>query len=211
MTYIEQYLQEAVAVLNGLDRGAIEKMLGLLISVRAKGGRLFVIGAGGGAGHASHAVCDFRKIAGLEAYSATDNVSELTARINDEGWDTAYANWLRGSRLGREDLVLVFSVGGGSAEHHVSNNIVLALDYAKEVGARICGIVGRNGGHTAKVADICVLVPVVNPETVTAHTEAFQALIWHLLVSHPALRTGEMKWESLQSAVSSAAAGEVLR
>lgn len=210
MSYIDQYLQEAVAVINGLDRKAIQKMLDLLLSVRDQAGRLFVIGAGGGAGHASHAVCDFRKIAGIEAYSATDNVSELTARVNDEGWDSAYANWLRGSRLGSKDVVLVFSVGGGSAEHHISNNIVVALDYAKEVGARVCGVVGRDGGHTAKVADACVLVPVVNPDTITAHTEAFQALIWHLLVSHPALRSSEMKWESMP-AVSTAAAGEVLR
>ncbi len=152
---------------------------------------------GGGAGHASHAVNDFRKIAGIECYTPTDNVSELTARINDEGWDTAYRNWLRGSRLNCNDGIFVFSVGGGDAELKISVNLVVALEYARKVGAKIVGVVGRDGGFTAKVCNACVLVPVVNPETVTPHTESFQALIWHLLVSHPRLRTSEMKWESV--------------
>lgn len=197
MTHIDQYLQEAITVLNKLDTRAIQQMVDLLLDLRSRTGRLFFIGVGGGAGHASHAVCDFRKIAGIEAYAPTDNVSELTARVNDEGWDTAYAQWLRGSRIDEDDLVFVFSVGGGNAEYGISNNIVQALKYAKEVGARVCGIVGRDGGYTAQVADACVLIPVVNPETVTPHTEAFQALLWHLLVSHPALKSGQMKWESV--------------
>ncbi len=160
--------------------------------------RLFLLGVGGGAGHASHAVCDFRKICGMEAYAPSDNVSELTARINDDGWDTAYANWLRGSRLGPSDGVFVFSVGGGDAERNVSANLVRALQYSKQVGASICGVVGRDGGFTAQVADACVLIRVSNPQTVTPHTESFQALVWHLLASHPRLKTSEMKWESLK-------------
>jgi len=203
MSYIDQYLKEAVTVLHHLDRNAIRRIVDLLVDLRKRGGRLFLVGVGGGAGHASHAVCDFRKIAGIEAYAPTDNVSELTARVNDEGWDTAYACWLRGSRLSRNDIVFVFSVGGGNAAHGISNNIVHALRYAKAVGAKVCGVVGRDGGYTAEVADACVLIPVANPETVTPHTESFQALIWHLLVSHPALKVAEMKWESIQAAVAS--------
>jgi len=153
---------------------------------------------GGGAGHASHAVCDFRKIAQIEAYTPADNVSELTARVNDDGWDTAYANWLRSSRLSPEDALFVFSVGGGDLERNISSNLVRALEYAQHVGARICGVVGRDGGFTARVADACVVIPVVNPATITPHTEAFQALIWHLLVSHPRLKATEMKWESVR-------------
>jgi len=181
-----------------LDIQSIEKIADLLASVRERGGRLFLIGVGGGAGHASHAVCDFRKICGIEAYSPSDNVSELTARVNDDGWETAYANWLRGSRLNSSDAVLVFSVGGGDLERNISANLVRALQYTRSVGAAICGVVGRDGGFTAKVADACVLVKVPNPASVTAHTEAFQALIWHLLVSHPKLKASEMKWESTE-------------
>lgn len=196
MDYLLQYLNEAGQILRQLDQSAIGGMLELLIEVRRKGGRVFFLGVGGGAGHASHAVNDFRKIAGMEAYSPTDNVSELTARINDEGWDTAYRNWLQGSRLSREDLIFVFSVGGGDADLNISTNLIRALQYGKEVGAKICGIVGRDGGFTASVANVCVKIPVVNPQTITPHTESFQALIWHLLVSHPHLKAAEMKWET---------------
>lgn len=171
--------------------------MALLAETRGQGGRLFVLGVGGSAGNASHAVNDFRKLCGFEAYSPTDNVSELTARINDDGWDTAFAHWLRGSRLGPRDLVLVFSVGGGDAARNVSMNLVRALDYARSVGARTAAIVGRDGGHAGRVADACVLVPTVNPESVTPHAEAFQAVLWHLLVTHPRLQTAPGKWESL--------------
>ncbi|HEV2523285.1 MAG TPA: HAD-IIIA family hydrolase [Candidatus Acidoferrales bacterium] len=196
-TYTGQYLQEAIEIAAKIDAGEIERTALLVRAVRERGGRIFFVGVGGGAGHASHAVCDFRKIAGVEAYSASDNVSELTARVNDEGWDTSYVNWLRGSRLRANDMVFVFSVGGGDLEKNISANLVRALQYAHEVGCAIGGIVGRKGGYTAQLADACVLVPVVNPDTVTPHTESFQALIWHLLVSHPALKSAEMKWESV--------------
>ena len=198
--YASRYVQEAIEILKQLDPRAVERIAELLASLRSRGGRLFCLGVGGGAGHASHAVCDFRKIAGLEAYAPSDNVSELTARVNDDGWDTAYANWLRGSRLGANDMVFIFSVGGGDAKKNISANLVRALDYAREAGATICGIVGRDGGYTAQVAHACVLVPVVNPATVTPHTESFQALVWHLLVSHPKLKQAEMKWESVEPA-----------
>jgi D-sedoheptulose 7-phosphate isomerase len=200
MDYTSQYLEEAILIVRQLDREKIEYMLDLLIGVRREGGRLFFLGVGGGAGHASHAVNDFRKIAGIESYAPTDNASELTARINDDGWETAYRNWLRGSRLRKQDMVFVFSVGGGDVERNVSANLVSALQYAKEVGAKVCGVVGRDGGFTAHVADACVLIPTVNQETVTPHTESFQALVWHLLVSHPKLKASEMKWESLAPA-----------
>src|SRR5436309_11574756 len=173
-------------------------MAGMLVELRARGGRLFILGVGGSAGHASHAVSDFRKIAGIEAYTPTDNVSELTARINDDGWETVFANWLRRSRLTRDDMVLVFSVGGGSLEHNVSPNVVRALEYARNQGATICGVVGRDGGYTAKVADVCVIVPTVNVARVTPHTESFQALVWHLLVSHPKLQVSRPMWESVR-------------
>jgi D-sedoheptulose 7-phosphate isomerase len=195
MTYTALYLKEAAEILKGLNQEAIEGIVDLLVNVRQQGGRLFVLGVGGGAGHASHAVCDFRKIGEIEAYAPSDNVSELTARINDDGWDTSYANWLLGSRINAKDLVMVFSVGGGDAQRNVSANLVRALQCAKGVGAKVCGVIGRNGGFTAQVADACVLVPVVNSQTVTPHTEAFQALVWHLLVSHPRLKVAEMKWE----------------
>lgn len=196
-SFAAHHLHEALEILKRIDANSIERIAELLAGVRESGGRLFFIGVGGGAGHASHAVCDFRKIAQFEAYAVSENVSELTARVNDDGWDTAYANWLRGSRLGKKDAVFVFSVGGGDAERNVSSNLVRALEFAQQVGAKICGVVGRDGGYTARVADACVVIPVVNPATITPHTESFQALIWHLLVSHPRLKAAEMKWESL--------------
>lgn len=198
MTYTETYLHEAAEIANQLDVAAIERVVDCLLETRKQGGRLFILGVGGGAGHASHAVCDFRKIAGFEAYAPSDNVSELTARTNDEGWDSTYANWLLGSRINAKDAVLVFSVGGGDLERNISGNLVCALKCAKEVGAKICGVVGRDGGYTAQVADACVIVRVANPATVTPHTEAFQAVVWHLLATHPRIKVGEMKWESVR-------------
>jgi D-sedoheptulose 7-phosphate isomerase len=198
MSYVAQYIQEATNILSLLDQNAVERTAVLLAELRERSGRLFLLGVGGGAGHASHAVCDFRKISQIEAYAPTDNVSELTARVNDDGWDTCYANWLRGSRLNHNDLVFVFSVGGGDAKKNISANLVRALEHAREVRAKICGVVGRDGGYTAQVADACVIVPVVNPSTITPHTESFQAMIWHLLVSHPKLKVSEMKWESVK-------------
>ncbi len=198
MSYITKYLSEVAEIIERLDTTAIERMVKLIIDARARGGRLFILGVGGGAGHASHAVCDFRKIAGMEAYAPSDNVSELTARVNDEGWETAYAAWLAGSRLRSDDLVLVFSVGGGDLERNISRNLVRALEYTRDVGAKIVGVVGRSGGYTAKVADACVVVPTVNAESVTPHTETLQAVIWHLLVSHPDVQVASMKWESVQ-------------
>ena len=197
MDFVTRYLDQVGQVAARLDRGAITRLVDLLGDVRESGGRLFILGVGGSAGNASHAVNDFRKIVGLEAYAPTDNVSELTARINDEGWDTAYANWLKASRLVPRDVVLIFSVGGGDAERNVSVNLVRAIEYAKAAGARVGGIVGRDGGFTAKMADACVIVPTVDPATVTPHSEAFQAVIWHLLVSHPRLQAASAKWESL--------------
>lgn len=197
MGFVEQYLEEVREVAARLDQAAIEAILDILADVRVKGGRVFFLGVGGSAGNASHAVNDFRKICGIEAYTPVDNVSELTARINDDGWETSFANWLKGSRLGANDAVWVFSVGGGDVERGVSINLVRAIEYAKSVGARVCGVVGRTGGYTAKIADACVIVPTVNPETITAHAEAFQAVVWHLLVSHPRLQMSPMKWESL--------------
>lgn len=196
MDYAHQYIEEAGRVLKGLDVDAIDRTVDMLVLLRERAGRLFVLGVGGGAGHASHAVNDFRKICGIEAYTPTDNVSELTARINDDGWETSFANWLIGSRLSARDMVFVFSVGGGDLDRNISANLVRALDEAKRVGATVCGIVGRDGGHTAKVADACVLIPVVNENTVTAHTEGSQSVVWHLIVSHPKLKSAEMKWEA---------------
>jgi D-sedoheptulose 7-phosphate isomerase len=198
VSYINQYLSEVNQVVDKLSVGAIEKMIDSLVDLREKGGRLFFLGVGGGAGNATHAVNDFRKICNIESYTPTDNISELSARINDDGWDSAFVNWLKGSRLSDRDGVFVFSVGGGNREKNISVNLVRALEYAKEAGAKIFGIVGRDGGFTAQVADVCVVVPTVNPETVTAHTEAFQAVIWHLIVSHPAMKVAEMKWESVK-------------
>jgi D-sedoheptulose 7-phosphate isomerase len=195
-TFAQQFLAEAKAVIDRLDAASIENAASLLALTRAAGGRLFILGVGGSAANASHAVNDFRKIAGIEAYAPTDNVSELTARVNDEGWATVFESWLRVSRLRANDLVLVFSVGGGDLEKNVSPNLVAALQYAKTVGAKILGIVGRDGGHTAKVADVCILIPTINPAHITPHTEAFQAIVWHLLVSHPAVKQQQTKWES---------------
>jgi len=198
MSYATDYLAEASEILARLDVGAIDRIADLLVALRERGGRLFCLGVGGGAGHASHAVNDFRKIAGIEAYTPTDNVSELTARINDDGWESVFVNWLKGSRLSKSDMVFVFSVGGGDLERNISPNLVRALQYAKNVGATICGVLGRDGGYAAQVADACVIIPTVNPDRVTPHTESFQALIWHLLVSHPRLQMSAMKWESLK-------------
>jgi D-sedoheptulose 7-phosphate isomerase len=197
MSYTEDYVREAIKILNQLDVDSVERVAGHVVEVGRHNGRIFFIGVGGGAGHASHATCDFRKIAGIESYCPSDNASELTARVNDEGWDTVYVNWLRGSRLSNRDMVFVFSVGGGDLERNISSNLVRALQYAKEVGSRVCGVVGRDGGFTAKVADACIIVPVVNPATITPHTEGFQAVLWHLIVSHPAIKAAEMKWESV--------------
>src|SRR6266581_7483094 len=198
MSYSEEHLRETAEVVSKLDAELCEKAVELLATVRARGGRLFILGVGGSAANASHAVNDFRKLAGIEAYAPTDNVSELTARTNDEGWASVFEGWLRVSRLGPADLVLVFSVGGGNAERNVSPNLVAALQYAKGMGARIAGVVGRDGGFTAQVANACVIIPTVNPDHVTPHTEAFQAVIWHLLVSHPRLKIAATKWESIR-------------
>jgi len=194
--YISAFLDDAVTIIRKIDQGQIKKMSEILQDVRKKGGRLFILGVGGGAGHASHAVNDFRKIAGIESYAPTDNVSELTARVNDDGWETVFESWLKGSRLAAKDCIFVFSVGGGNAEKNVSVNLVNALRYAKETGAKVIGVVGRDGGYTAKVADACVIIPTVNEKTVTPQTEAFQAVVWHLIVSSPAMQKFEMKWES---------------
>jgi D-sedoheptulose 7-phosphate isomerase len=197
MSFVETHIEESMQILRHLDTQAIEKMVALLVQLKSAGGRLFILGVGGGAGHAGHAVNDFRKILGIESYAPTDNVSELTARTNDEGWETVFASYLRVSKLSNRDMVLVFSVGGGSLERNVSPNLVRALQVAQEVGAKIMGVVGRDGGYTAQVADACVVIPIVNPGSVTPHTEAFQAVIWHLLVSHPDLQGALTKWESI--------------
>ena len=196
MSYSEQHLRETADVVSKLDVAACEKAVALLAEVRARGGRLFILGVGGSAANASHAVNDFRKLAGMECYAPTDNVSELTARTNDEGWTTVFAEWLKGSRLNEKDALLVLSVGGGDLERNISPNLVAALQLAKERRSSILGIVGRDGGYTARVADVCVIVPTVNPMKTTAHTEAFQAVVWHMFVSHPALKTAQTKWES---------------
>ena len=197
MDFSQQFLSEVQEISAKLDIEALERLASLLATVRKEGGRLFILGVGGSAANASHAVNDFRKIAGLESYAPTDNVSELTARTNDEGWITVFESWLRVSRLNNRDGVLVLSVGGGNMEKQVSPNLVTALQYARSVGARIMGIVGRDGGYTATVADACVVIPVVNVAHVTPHSEAFQAVVWHLLVSHPALKAEPTRWESL--------------
>ena len=195
MTYADEFLADSKKIIDLLDRGAIERIATELAAVRSRGGRLFIVGSGGGAGHASHAVNDFRKLAGIEAYAPTDNVSELTARVNDEGWDTSYSNWLRVSRIGPSDAVLVFSVGGGDQVRGISVNLVRCIELAREVGATVLGIVGRDGGYTAAVGE-AVVIPPVNSDTVTPQTEGFQAVIWHLLVSHPAVRQKPGRWES---------------
>jgi len=198
MSFTESHIKESIEILENLDVAAIDKMVELLVHLKASGGRLFILGVGGGAGHAGHAVNDFRKIVGIESYAPTDNVSELTARTNDEGWETVFASYLKGSKISDKDMLLVFSVGGGSLEHNVSPNLVRALQVAKEVGAKIIGVVGRDGGYCAQVADACVIVPTVNAGSVTPHTESFQAVVWHLLVSHPDLQGNVAKWESIK-------------
>jgi len=197
VSYVTDYFNEAIAILNKIDKGQVEKMIKNIKTIREQKGRLFFLGVGGSAGNCSHAVNDFRKIAGIESYTPTDNVSELTARTNDEGWHTVFAEWLKGSRLNNKDGVVVFSVGGGNKEKNISANIVYALEYAKEIGAKILGIVGRDGGYTATVADACVIVPIVNEKTVTPHSEAFQGVIWHLIVSDPEIMQMKNKWESV--------------
>jgi D-sedoheptulose 7-phosphate isomerase len=195
--YTARYLREAAEIAARIDQAAVDRIVETLGAVRDQGGRLFFVGVGGGAGHAGHAVNDFRKIAGIESYTPTDNVSELTARINDDGWESSFARWLEGSRLRAGDVVFVFSVGGGDLEKNISANIIQALQLAQCVGARIVGVVGRDGGYTAKVADAVVIIPTMSADTVTPHTEAFQAVVWHLVVSHPSLKRHEMKWESV--------------
>ena len=196
MNYTQKHLDEAALIISKLDQKRIEQLVETLAHVRKRGGRLFFLGVGGSAGNCGHAVNDFRKLAHFEAYAPTDNVSELTARTNDEGWDSVFVEWLKGSRLRSADAVFVFSVGGGSVEKNISPNLVRALQYARDIGAAIVGIVGRDGGYTATVADACVIIPTVNPDTVTPHSEAFQAVVWHLLVSHPLLKSAPTKWES---------------
>jgi D-sedoheptulose 7-phosphate isomerase len=196
MNFTKQFLEEVQRVVAQLDAGAIEKCVDELARVRERGGRLFILGVGGSAGNATHAVNDFRKICGFEAYTPTDNVSELTARINDDGWATVFAEWLKGSRLNAKDGLLIFSVGGGDLEKNISPNLVSAIQLAKKAGVSIVGVVGRDGGYTVKEATACVIVPTVNPAHVTPHSEAFQAVIWHLFVSHPKLKVGRTKWES---------------
>lgn len=195
--YINIYLNEVSEITLKLDKAEIEKMISVILKVKKDQGRIFMLGVGGSAGNASHAVNDFRKIAGIECYAPTDNVSELTARVNDDGWDSSFVNWLKGSRLNNKDCIFIFSVGGGNLEKNVSVNIVNSLKYAKETGSYVIGIVGKDGGYTAKVADACVIIPTVNKDTITPHSEAFQATIWHLLVTHPAIKENEMKWESV--------------
>ena len=196
--YINSYFSEMKEIIEKIDKEAIHKIIEILKEVRSNKGRLFILGVGGGAGHASHAVNDFRKLAGIEAYTPVDNVSELTARVNDEGWESVFVRWLEISSLSAKDAVKVFSVGGGHQEKNISMNIVDALNFSKKAGAKIIGIVGRDGGYTKKMADACILVPVVNPETITPHTESFQAVIWHLIVSHPKFKTNKGKWESVR-------------
>lgn len=196
MTYTQKHLEETTRIITQLDVDAIERTVKLLVDLRSRGGRLFFLGVGGSAANGSHAVNDFRKLVGIEAYAPTDNVSELTARTNDEGWASVFVEWLKVSRLTPKDMLFVLSVGGGSLEKNISPNLVTALQYGREVGAQIVGIVGRDGGYTAQVADVCVIVPTVNPETVTPHSEAFQAVIWHLMVAHPSLKASATKWES---------------
>lgn len=198
MQFVKSFLSEATQIIEKLDTHQIEKAVNLLLETRNQEGRLFVLGVGGSAGNASHAVNDFRKIVGIESYAPTDNVSELTARTNDDGWASVFARWLEVSKLKAKDALLILSVGGGNLEKNVSPNLVAALQYAKEVGAKVMGIVGRDGGYTAQVADACVIIPTPNPENTTPHAEAFQAVVWHLLVSHPKLKFAQTKWESVR-------------
>jgi D-sedoheptulose 7-phosphate isomerase len=204
MGYAEQHMREASQIIEKIDVAPIEKMADLLAQVKADGGRIFFLGVGGSAGNCSHAVNDFRKIVGIECYAPTDNVSELTARTNDEGWASVFVEWLKISKLLAKDAIFVFSVGGGNLEKNISPNLVTALQHAKAVGAKVMGVVGRDGGYTAQVADACVIVPTVNAENVTPHSEAFQAVVWHLLVSHPKLKANQSKWESAVGTASQA-------
>lgn len=197
-SYSAQHLREAGEIIKMIDPAVVEKMVEELVALRERGGRLFFLGVGGSAANASHAVNDFRKLAHIEAYSPTDNVSELTARTNDEGWESVFVEWLKGSRLAKDDMIFVFSVGGGNLEKNVSPNIVRALQYAQEVGSKVVGIVGRDGGYTAQVANVAVVIPTVNAKNVTPHSEAFQAVVWHLVVSHPSLQAQATKWESVK-------------
>ena len=198
MNFIDQYLRETKQIVDQLNRESVKKLIEKLAELKQRKGRLFFLGVGGGAANCSHAVNDFRKIAGIEAYAPTDNVSELTARINDDGWQGIFVEWLKTSQLTPKDMLFIFSVGGGDLEKNISPNLVAALEYAKEIGAGIVGIVGRDGGFTAKVAEARVIIPIVNPPHVTPHTEAFQGVVWHLLVSHPALKSAPTKWESVK-------------
>ena len=198
MSFSQNYINECIEICKQLNPNQIEDIALLINSVRDSKGRIFFLGVGGGAGHASHAVNDFRKICGIDSYAPTDNVSELTARVNDDGWDTCYENWLKGSNLNQNDMLFVFSVGGGNLEKNISVNILKSLQLAKSIGAKICGVVGRDGGYTKKVANACIVVPTVNDANITPHTEAFQAVVWHLLVAHPLLLANEMKWESVK-------------
>jgi D-sedoheptulose 7-phosphate isomerase len=196
MSYAAQHMKEAVEIIQKMDVAAIEKVADLLATVKTDGGRIFFLGVGGSAGNCSHAVNDFRKIVGIESYAPTDNVSELTARTNDEGWASVFVEWLKVSKLQAKDALFIFSVGGGNLEKNISPNLVEAIKLAKSIGAKVTGVVGRDGGYTAQAADACVIVPTVNPETITPHSEAFQAVVWHLLVSHPKLKVNQTKWES---------------
>jgi len=200
MSFTRTHLDETRRIVDAIDVAVVDRMVDTLVALRARGGRLFFLGVGGSAGNCGHAVNDFRKIIGIEAYAPTDNVSELTARTNDEGWETVFVEWLKTSRLKAEDAIFVFSVGGGNLEKNVSPNLVRALEHAKSVGAKILGVVGRDGGYTAKVGDAVCIIPTVNPDSVTPHSEAFQAVIWHLLVTHPALKVRQTKWEGLDQA-----------
>jgi D-sedoheptulose 7-phosphate isomerase len=196
MNYSVKHLNESVEIIQKLDSSEIEKMADLLVNVKTEGGRIFFLGVGGSAGNCSHAVNDFRKIVGIESYAPTDNVSELTARTNDEGWPTIFVEWLKISKLQPKDILFILSVGGGNLEKNISPNLVEAIKFAKSIGAKVTGIVGRDGGYTAQMSDACVIVPTVNPDNITPHSEAFQAVIWHLLVSHPKLKVNQTKWES---------------
>jgi len=196
MAYSQNHLNEAIEIIRRLDTSLIEKMVNLLAEIKDSGGRLFFLGVGGSAGNCSHAANDFRKIVGIESYAPTDNVSELTARTNDDGWSTVFSEWLKVSKLSAKDMLFIFSVGGGNLEKNISPNLVEALKLAKTIGTKVIGVVGRDGGYTAQVADVCIVIPTVNPENITPHSEAFQAVIWHLLVSHPDLKANQTKWES---------------
>jgi D-sedoheptulose 7-phosphate isomerase len=196
MSYAQQHLNESIEIIQKIDVASIEKMADLLATVKEDGGRIFFLGVGGSAGNCSHAVNDFRKIVGIESYAPTDNVSELTARTNDEGWRTIFVEWLKISKLSPKDMIFIFSVGGGNLEKNISPNLVEALKLAKSVGSKVVGVVGRDGGYTAQVADACVIIPTVNSENITPHSEAFQGVVWHLLVSHPKLKANQTKWES---------------